>query len=461
MKFRVDKDSLGQMKIPADAYYGPFTARALQNYKVTGTSSHQKLTRAYVMIKRSAAIANIQLRKLNSRKGNAIVKACDEILNGSLTDQFVVDAINSGAGTAFNMNVNEVIANRALEILRLKKGDYKRLSPNDDVNMSQSSNDTYPTALHVAILLDLEELLPEVDNLISSLRKKGKEFKFVAKIGRTHLMDALPVTLGMEFEAYATAVESARNAIEYAGNELEYVALGGTAVGTGANAPRGYRILAVKNLSKISGLKLKPVRDMRYGLESRFGIANISSALRNVALELIRIANDIRLMASGPTAGLAEVTIPAVHAGSSVMPGKVNPSLAESLNMVCFNLVGNDISVALAVQAGQLELNVMLPVMAKCILESIDMLKNILPVFCENMINGLKADREKLESYIERSPVLVTLLAPHIGYMKAAELYKEALKKNVGIKELVIDKGLMSGAAVEKALSRDNILKSK
>jgi aspartate ammonia-lyase len=359
------------------------------------------------------------------------------------------------------MNVNEVIANRALEILRLKKGDYKRLSPNDDVNMSQSSNDTYPTALHVAILLDLEELLPEVDNLISSLRKKGKEFKFVAKIGRTHLMDALPVTLGMEFEAYATAVESARNAIEYAGNELEYVALGGTAVGTGANAPRGYRILAVKNLSKISGLKLKPVRDMRYGLESRFGIANISSALRNVALELIRIANDIRLMASGPTAGLAEVTIPAVHAGSSVMPGKVNPSLAESLNMVCFNLVGNDISVALAVQAGQLELNVMLPVMAKCILESIDMLKNILPVFCENMINGLKADREKLESYIERSPVLVTLLAPHIGYMKAAELYKEALKKNVGIKELVIDKGLMSGAAVEKALSRDNILKSK
>jgi aspartate ammonia-lyase len=200
---------------------------------------------------------------------------------------------------------------------------------------------------------------------------------------------------------------------------------------------------------------------MRYGLESRFGIANISSALRNVALELIRIANDIRLMASGPTAGLAEVTIPAVHAGSSVMPGKVNPSLAESLNMVCFNLVGNDISVALAVQAGQLELNVMLPVMAKCILESIDMLKNILPVFCENMINGLKADREKLESYIERSPVLVTLLAPHIGYMKAAELYKEALKKNVGIKELVIDKGLMSGAAVEKALSRDNILKSK
>lgn len=460
MQFRIDKDSLGEVKIPSDAYYGPFTARALENYKVTGLPTHKNIMKAYVMIKRSAALANIQLKKLDSKKGNAIVKACDEILKGSLEDQFVVDAINSGAGTAFNMNVNEVIANRALEILHRKKGDYKHINPNDDVNMSQSSNDTFPTALHVAILLDLNELIPTINQLISSLRKKAKQFNTVGKVGRTHLMDALPITLGMEFEAYAVAIENAKNAIENARKELEFITLGGTAVGTGANAPKGYRNIAIKNLSKISGLNLKPVNDMRYGLQSRFAVANVSSSLRNLSLELIRLANDIRLMASGPVAGLSEINIPAVHAGSSIMPGKVNPSLAESLDMVCFNVVGNDLSVALAVQAGQFELNVMLPVMAKCTLESIDMLKNILPVFSGNMIDGLQANKEKLESYIEKSPVLVTLLAPYIGYMKAAELYKEALKKNIGIRELVIKKGLMKKEAVDKALSKKNIIKS-
>ncbi len=457
MKFRVDKDSLGEIKIPSDAYYGPFTARAMKNYNITGTRSHQDIIKAYVMIKRSAALANMRLKKLDSKKGDAIVKACDQILNGLLQDQFVVDAINSGAGTAFNMNVNEVIANRSLGILHRKKGDYKYISPNDDVNMSQSSNDTFPTALHIAILLDLNEFMPIINNLITSLRNKSREFKNVAKIGRTHLMDALPITLGMEFEAYAVALESAKNTLEIATKELEYVALGGTAVGTGANAPKGYRTLAVKNLSKISGMNLKPVKDMRYGLQSRFGVANISSALRNLALELIRLANDIRLMASGPIAGLAEVTIPAVHAGSSIMPGKVNPSLAESVDMVCFNVVGNDLSVALAVQAGQFELNVMLPIMAKCTLESIDMLKNILSVFSKNMIDGLHANKEKLESNIEKSPVLVTLLAPYIGYMKAAELYKEALKTDTSVRDLVVKQGLMRKKAVDKVLSKKNI----
>lgn len=460
MQFRVDRDSLGEIKIPSDAYYGPFTARASSNYKVTGTNSHPNIIKAYVMIKRSAALTNMQLKKLDSKKGNAIVKTCDEVLHGSLLDQFVVDAINSGAGTAFNMNVNEVVANRALEVLHRKRGDYKYISPNDDVNMSQSSNDTFPTALHVAILLDANELMLTVNKLINSLRKKSREFNKVSKVGRTHLMDALPITLGMEFEAYAAAVESARNAIEVARKELEHVGLGGTAVGTGANTPKGYRTLAVKNLSAISGLNLKPVKDMRYGLQSRFAVANFSSALRNLALELIRIANDIRLMASGPIAGLAEVNIPTIHAGSSIMPGKVNPSLAESLNMVCFNVVGNDLSVALAVQAGQFELNVMLPVMAKCVLESVDMLKNILPVFAENMIDGLQANKEKLESYIEKSPVLVTLLAPYIGYLKAAELYKEALKKNTSVRELVVKKGLMRKEVVDKVLNKKNVLRS-
>ena len=454
MKFRVESDSLGEIKIPIHAYYGPFTARALKNYNITGKSSHQCIIKAYAMIKRSASLANMKLKKLDSRKGNAIVKTCDEILSGSLTDNLIVDAINSGAGTAFNMNVNEVIANRALEILHKKKGDYKFINPNDDVNMSQSSNDTFPTALHIAILLDLNELIPELDNLIASLRRKSQEFSGVAKIGRTHLMDALPITLGMEFKAYSEAIESARHSIGIAMKELEYVALGGTAVGTGANAPRGYRRLVVKNLSIISGLILKPQKDMRYGLQSRFAIANSSSALRNTALELIRLANDIRLMASGPITGFAEIIIPTVHAGSSIMPGKVNPSLAESLNMVCFNVAGNDLSIAFAVQAGQFELNVMLPIMAKCMLESIDMLKNILPTFSKNMIDGLQANKEKLESYIEKSPVLATLLAPYIGYMEASELYKEALKKNTSVMELAVKKGVMSKQTINKVLSK-------
>ena len=252
MKFRVDKDSLGEVKIPFDAYYGAFTARALKQYNATGLKSHPYLIKAFVMIKRSAALANMKLKKLDSKKGSAIVGACDEILDGSLMDQFVVDAINSGAGTAFNMNVNEVIANRALEILGKEKGDYKSLSPNDDVNMSQSSNDTFPTAMHVAILMDLNELIPSINKLIVSLRKKAREFNKVAKVGRTHLMDALPITLGAEFDAYANAVENAKRSIENRRTELEYVALGGTAVGTGANAPKGYRGLAINNLAKIS-----------------------------------------------------------------------------------------------------------------------------------------------------------------------------------------------------------------
>ncbi|MBE44608.1 MAG: aspartate ammonia-lyase [Thaumarchaeota archaeon] len=460
MQFRIDRDSLGEIKINSNAYYGPFTARALKNYNATGTRSHQNIIKAYLMIKKSATLANIRLKKLNSKKGNAIVKACDEILKGSLIDQFIVDTINSGAGTALNMNVNEVIANRALEILHKKKGDYKCINPNDEVNMSQSSNDTFPTALHTAILLDLNEFIPTINKLISSLRKKSREFNNIIKMGRTHLMDALPITLGIEFEAYAIAIEKAKNTIKIASKELEYVALGGTAIGTGANTPKGYRILVVKNLSGISGLNLKPEKNMCYGLQSRFAVANISSVLRNLALELTRLANDIRLMASGPIAGLAEVTIPAIHAGSSIMPGKVNPSLAESLNMVCFNVIGNDLSVAFAVQAGQFELNVMLPVIAKCTLESIDMLKNILPVFSKNMIDGLQANKEQLQSYVEKSPGLVTLFAPYIGYMKASELYKESLKKNISVRELVITKRLMRKEDVDKVLKKKNILKS-
>lgn len=452
VKFRVDRDSLGEVKIPEDAYYGAFTARAIQQYHVTGQRSHLYLTMAFVMIKRSAAIANMKSAALDKKRGNAIVKACDEVLSGKYLDQFVIEAINSGAGTAFNMNVNEVIANIALEILGQKKGKYDILHPNDHVNMSQSSNDTFPTAMHVSILFNLKQVIPVLDDLIKSLNKKAREFSSFQKIGRTHLMDALPVSLGKEFAAYSTSVAKARDAVAAARKELEYVALGGTAVGTGANTPKGYRNIAISELGRISKLPLKPQQDMQYSLQSKFAVANLSSTLRNLAVEIGKISNDIRLMASGPVAGLSEIGIPAVHAGSSIMPGKVNPSLAECMNMICFNIIGNDTVVALAAQAGQFELNVMLPVMLKSVLESTDMLRNFIPIFSHNLIDGLSANKQKLRQYIENSPVIVTLLSPKIGYQKSAELYKESLKTGKTIRQLVISKGLMSEREVNSLL---------
>ena len=401
------------------------------------------------MIKRSAAVANMKTKAIDSKRGKAIIQACDKILAGKFRDQFLVDAINSGAGTAFNMNSNEVISNVALEILHKKRGQYDHLHPNDHVNMSQSSNDTFPTAMHVAILLNMKDTIPAIDILIKSLTKKSKEFSSFKKIGRTHLMDALPVTLGSEFAAIATSITKSRNVIASATKELEYVALGGTAVGTGANTPKGYRKIAISELGKISKLSLKPEKDMQHALQSKFAVASLSSALRNLALEINKLANDIRLMASGPIAGLAELGIPAVHAGSSIMPGKVNPSLAECMNMVCFNIIGNDTAVAHAAQSGQFELNVMLPGMLKCMLESTDMLKNFLPIFSTNLIDGLTANKEKLRADIENSPVIVTLLTPKIGYLKSAELFKESLKSGKTIRELVVSKKLLSSKEVD------------
>ncbi len=449
LKFRTDEDSLGKVKVPSDALYGPFTGRAVNQYHVTGHPAHENLVKAFVMIKRSAAVANMKANAIDKKKGSAIVKACDQILSGRYRDQFVVDMINSGAGTAFNMNTNEVISNVALRILGKKKGQYKFLHPNDHVNMSQSSNDTFPTAMHVAILMNLKETILAIDKLVKSLEKKAKEFSSYKKIGRTHLMDALPVTLGSEFAAYVTSISKARESIDSTQKHLEFVALGATAVGSGANTPKGYRKVAVGELARISKLPLKPEKNMQHSLQSKYAVANLSASLRNLALELNKISNDIRLMASGPVAGLAEIGIPAVHAGSSIMPGKVNPSLAECMNMICFNIIGNDTAVAHAAQSGQFELNVMLPGMLKCVLESTDMLKNFLPIFSTNLIDGLTANKKKLQENIENSPVIVTLLAPKIGYQKSAQLFKESLKTGKTIRELVVEKKLLTNKEID------------
>lgn len=456
--YRLDKDSLGEVKVPSNAYYGPFTVRASNQYKVTGQKPHLSMIKAFAMIKRSAALANRDLNILPAEKADAIVKACDEILSGNLLDQFIVDTINSGAGTAFNMNINEVIANRALEISGHNIGDYSFMNPNDDVNMSQSSNDTFPTAMHIALLMNMKGVTDSLRSLIMALEKKGQEFREVMKIGRTHLMDALPVTLGVEFDVYAFSLKRGLNKVLDVCADLEYVGLGGTAVGTGVNTPSGYNKLVIKYLSQISGLSLKPSQNYFFSLQSKFEITMCSSILRNIAIELIKMSNDIRLMASGPISGLSEITIPAVHAGSSIMPGKVNPSLSECLNMICFIIVGNDVSVALAAQAGQFELNVMLPGMIKDMLESTDMLKNFLSVYASNMIDGLKANEQKLESLVEKSPILVTLLNSHIGYLKASEIYKESMATNKSIKELILEKGLMTKEELDNALSKKNIL---
>ena len=456
--FRVDKDSLGEVKVPSGAYYGPFTVRASNQYKVTGQKSHINMIRAFAMVKRSAALANKDLKVISADKADAIVKACDIVLSGKLLDQFIVDSINSGAGTAFNMNTNEVIANKALEIMGHKIADYSFINPNDHVNMSQSSNDTFPTAMHIAILINMREVVDSLNLLITSLENKAQKFKKVIKIGRTHLMDAIPVTLGEEFNEYAFSLKRGINKIEDVCSDLEFVALGGTAVGTGANSPPGYKKLVIKYLSQISGLSLKSSQNYFFSLQSKFEIAMCSSILRNIAIELIKMSNDIRLMASGPIAGLGEITIPAVHAGSSIMPGKVNPSLSECLNMICYIIVGNDISVALAAQAGQFELNVMLPGMIKNMLDSTDMLKNFLPIYAKNMIDGLKANEQKLASFVEKSPTLVTLLNPHIGYLKASEIYKESIKSHKSIRKLILEKGLMTEKELDSALSKKNIL---
>ncbi|MGH9950341.1 MAG: aspartate ammonia-lyase [Nitrososphaeraceae archaeon] len=456
--FRIDKDSLGEIKVPYDAYYGPFTVRASNQYSITGQRSHPDLITAYAMIKKCAALSNCELGTLPIQISKAIENACDRLLSGEFLDQIIIEPINSGAGTAFNMNINEVIANIALVMIGEGKGNYEIINPNDHVNMSQSSNDTFPTAMHLAILLGLKNFLQAIEGLIKSLKDKSVEFRDAMKIGRTHLMDALPITLGDEFSGYHYSIEIARRKIVQATENLYAVALGGTAVGSGANSPPGYREVSIRHLRDISQFNIKSSENLYFALQSRFDVTCYSSSIRNLAVELIKIANDLRLMASGPTAGLAEIVIPAVHAGSSIMPGKINPSLAECLNMICFNVIGNDVAVAMASQAGQFELNVMLPGMLKWILESMDMLRNFLPVFTANFLNGIQANVDKLSGYVYRSPVLVTVLNPYIGYVKASEIYKKALETNRNVKDIVIEEGLMNADDIEKVFSRSNLM---
>jgi aspartate ammonia-lyase len=447
---RTEIDSLGKRKVPKNAYYGIQTLRALENFPVSTIKAPAQFVYAYVYVKKAAAIVNMKVGWLDERIGRAIVRACDEVLDGKLMDQFVVDVFQAGAGTSFNMNVNEVLANRALGILGKEKGDYRVVSPNDHVNIGQSSNDTFPTALHVSILLTLKPLLQELARLSAAFRRLGKKYVHTIKSGRTHLQDALPVTVGQEFGAYASAIQNCRRQIEARSRLLQEIALGGTATGTSVNAHPEFRRMAVFELSRLASLRLKPARDSFEALQSQNAAAAVSGALKELALELIRIANDLRLLSSGPTAGLAEIALPPVQPGSSIMPGKVNPVMVECLDMICFQIVGNDLAVSLAVQAGQLELNVMTPVIMHNILESIRLLTNYLPMFREKCVEGITVDEKRCLHYLERNPSLATFLSPFIGHLEASKIAQQALREGRSVKELVSEKSLLRSEEVER-----------
>jgi aspartate ammonia-lyase len=461
MKTRIERDSLGEREVPEDAYYGIQTLRATENFPVSGIMARPEFINAYAMVKKAAALANMDVGWLEPYIAEAIVAACDEILEGKLHDQFVVDDFQAGAGTSFNMNFNEVLANRALELVGRKKGEYNVIHPNDHVNMAQSTNDTYPTAMRLCILIIAQQLLDNLERLRRAFVKKGMEFERVIKSGRTHLMDALPVTLGQEFMAYSVALRKARDQLKEKLKLLEEVPLGATAVGTGANTHPDYHAQVVKHLRAITGLNLIAAEDPREALQSRLDFAMVSGGLKALALELIRISNDLRLMNSGPTTGWAEIRLPATQPGSSIMPGKVNPVMAECMNMICFQIMGNDLSVDMAVQAGQMELNVMNPVMIHNILESMVLLNNYIPVFIDKCIAGIEADEAKCRSYLEKNPSIATFLDPHIGYMKSAEVAKEALRRNMSVKDLVVEKGILTRDEADRIFDIDFLIGKK
>jgi aspartate ammonia-lyase len=449
---RIERDPLGEKAVPAGALYGIQTLRAAENFPVSGLRSLPAFVDAVIWIKRSAALVHKQTGRLEARLADAIVRAADEVLGGQHRDQFIVDVYQAGAGTSHNMNCNEVLANRANEILGAARGSYQPVHPNDHVNMAQSTNDVIPTAMRLATLATLPGTLRSLERLSQSLLAKGKQFDAIVKSGRTHLQDATPIRLGQEFTAYGRTVERHRRKIEEAAQWLREMNIGGTAVGTGINAEEQYPELMVAELQRVSGLELRVGQDRVQLMQSMGDIATVSGALRSYVLDLNKIANDIRLLASGPRTGLAEILLPAVQPGSSIMPGKVNPSIAEMVNQVCFQALGLDTTVALAAEAGQLELNVMMPVMAHNIVFALIIVGNASALLAERCVDGIIADEAQCAYWLERSPALVTALAPKIGYAEAAKLAKEAVAQGLTVRELVVKKGILSGRELDEVL---------
>lgn len=457
MKFRLEKDTLGEVNVPATAYYGAQTVRAIENFPVSGIMPHPHFIKATAMVKCAAALANMECGVIDKTTGGAIVAAAEEVMTGSLDNYFVVDVYQAGAGTSHNMNANEVIANKAIELLGGTKGDYKLVHPNDHVNMSQSTNDSFPTSMRLASLMKSDDLIKALTFLQKSLENKSLEFDHIIKSGRTHLQDAVPVRLGQEFGGYAKTVRKGFENISTALNAIKVLGIGATATGTGLNTPDGYRKSVIKYIIDISGYQVEGSDNLFESTQSMADFAYLSSALKNISLELTRIANDLRLLSSGPMTGLAEISLPPVQPGSSIMPGKINPVMAESLNMVAFQVMGYDHTVSMACQAGQLELNVMMPVINYNILQSMEILTNCLTLFVTRCVDGIRADKEKCREYSEKTVGLATILNLHIGYNLAAEVSKEAAKGEKSVREIVIERGLMSKEDVDKVFNMNNL----
>ena len=437
---RTERDSLGEKSLPVERYFGIQTARAIENFPVSGLRPWRAFIWSMAVIKRSAADVNHALGLLDEEKSKAIVKAATEVMEGHFDAEFQVDPFQAGAGTSHNMNTNEVVANRAIEILGGNKGDYNTVSPNDHVNMAQSTNDTIPTAIRLGCLWRLDELLESLDGLSETLQAKSVEFDEVLKSGRTHLQDAVPIRLGQEFGAYAKALRRDRERVLRSAEGLRRLGIGGTATGTGLNAHPEYHARMVKQLSDVTGLVLFESDNLFESMQSLSDAADFSSSIRITAMTLTRIANDIRLLSSGPSTGLDEIRLPAVQPGSSIMPGKVNPVLAEMLNQAMFHVQGCDHTVALASQAGQLELNVMMPIIAHNLFEMMQVMIGAVHAFDEKCVHGITANSEKAESWLSKNAIVATALNPLIGYLEAAELVKHAMKQNVSIRQVAVER---------------------
>ena len=458
--FRIEKDVMGEVKLPADSYYGAFTQRAKINFQISGIRAHKEFLIALATIKKAAALANIELRQLDEKIGNAIVKAADEVIAGKFDAYFILDVYQAGAGTPFNMNCNEIIANRATELLGGKLGQYI-VHPNNHVNMAQSTNDVIPTATRIAILFMLKDLIAEARKFELSLRKKAEEFKSILKVGRTHWEDAVPITLGQEFESYAVSIAKDINRMLEFSEELKELGIGGTAIGTGITTHPKFHETIVKKLNELIKLDLNTTKNLIELTQNYNCFVSFSSSLKILAIDLVRIANNLSILNMGPKAGIAEIILPDVEPGSSIMPGKINPSIPECVIIVGFDVMGKDKTVELAAQYSILELNVMCPVIAYNILQSMKILINTLKMFREFCIDGIKADEERCLELLHKSTAIATALNPYIGYQITSKIVKEALKENTSIKNIILKYRLFDEEDLNKILSPEEMTKPK
>lgn len=461
--YRIENDLLGDMQVPESAYYGIQTQRAIENFKISGVKLHQfpEFIKGLAYVKWGAAETNFQLGLLDLQLKDAIVAAANEVLSGKFDQEFPVDMIQGGAGTSTNMNINEVLANRALELMGHRKGEYQYCSPNDHVNLSQSTNDAYPTAIRIAAIHSNMQLIEHLKELIASFREKGEEFKHVLKMGRTQLQDAVPMTLGQEFEAFAATLDEEVDRLTHNSNLMLETNMGATAIGTGINAAPGYAKLCAENLAKVTGLAIVSAPNLIEATPDTGAYVIYSSALKRMAIKISKICNDLRLLSSGPRCGLNEINLPPMQPGSSIMPGKVNPVIPEVMNQVCFRVIGNDLTVTMAAEAGQLQLNVMEPVLTYAIMESMQLLSNAMDTLREKCIDGITANEEHCREMVLHSIGIVTALNPYIGYKNSTKIAKEALETGKSVYNLVLEHNILSKEQLDDILNPENMLAPK